>query len=418
MGLPERIAAAVSAEALWSDLNTLATMGARADGGVGRLALDEQDVAARRWLVTEARALGATAHTDGAGNLFLRLAGTNDELPPVVTGSHIDSQPAGGAYDGAYGVLAGLSVLRALHQEGVTPSRPLEVVAWTNEEGVRFAPGTSGSSCFTGRISLAETRAIEDDQGVSFGAAVDQCNEALQADNVGWREFGTPMASFIELHIEQGPVLEQADLPIGVVTGIQGVAWFEVTVNGTANHAGTTPRSARADALEAACELTQVLREIAREPEDVTRFTVGRFQVSPDSINTIPDQVRFTIDLRHPDSAELDLLEASMRRAVKRRWYGCSAHIERLSRIDPVAFPEPLVDQVANAVEGINLPFQRMPSGAFHDAIHLARHCPTAMLFIPCRDGVSHHPAESITQQQAADGARALAAAVMAMTAA
>ncbi len=416
MGLPARIADAVSEQALWSDLNTLATMGALADGGVGRLALDEQDVAARRWLVAEARALGATAYTDGAGNLFLRLPGRNDDLPPVVTGSHIDSQPAGGAYDGAYGVLAGLAVLRALHQEGVTPLRPLEVVAWTNEEGVRFAPGTSGSSCFTGRVSLEETRAIKDDQGVSFGDAVDQCNETLQAEGVGWREFGTPMASFIELHIEQGPVLEQVDLPIGVVTGIQGVAWFEVTVSGTANHAGTTPRSARADALEGACELAQMLRAIAHDPEDITRFTIGRFQVRPDSINTIPNQVRFTIDLRHPDSAELELLEAAMRRAVERQWAGCDAQIERLSRIDPVAFPEPLVDQVAAAVEGLGLSYQRMPSGAFHDAIHLASHCATAMLFIPCRDGVSHHPAESITQQQAVDGARALAAAVMLMT--
>lgn len=416
MSLPESIAAAVSADTLWDDLCYLAQLGARPDGGVGRLALDTQDIAARRWLVTQGRALGASAHTDGAGNLFLRLAGKAAHLPPVVTGSHIDSQPAGGAYDGAYGVLAGLAVLRALHSAGVVPERSIEVVAWTNEEGVRFSPGTSGSSCFTGRVSLADTRAIVDDDGVSFGTAVDACTADLMADEVAWRELGTPMHAFLELHIEQGPVLEQAGLPLGVVTGIQGVSWFRVTVSGKANHAGTTPRSARADAFAGAMELASVLREIARDEADETRFTIGRFQLSPDSINTIPDQATFTIDLRHPDPKELDRLEVAMAYAIELQWAGCDASMERLSRIDPVAFPDPLVATVAAAAETLGMPYQRMNSGAFHDAIHLASHCPTGMLFIPCKDGLSHHPAESITQQQATDGARALAAAVMAVS--
>lgn len=407
---------AVSAEQLWADLRELAKLGARSDGGVGRLALDDNDIAARRWLVCQARALGASAHVDAAGNLFLRLAGTDPDALPIVTGSHIDSQPAGGAYDGAYGVVAGLAVLRALHQTDTRTTRPIEVVAWTNEEGVRFTPGCSGSSCFTGVADLAATRALTDSDGVTFGDAVDQCLQQMQADDVARRPLGTPMHRFVELHIEQGPVLERANLPIGIVEGIQGVSWFEVTVAGVANHAGTTPRAARADAMEAAVELAQKLRVLARDAEDVTRFTIGRWSVSPDSINTIPDQVTFTIDLRHPQAATLDALEDAFEKLVAKPAGRCSATLKRLSRIDPVAFPQDLVTQLATAVNAIELPAMRMTSGAFHDAIHLAAHCPTAMLFIPCKDGVSHHPSESITSEQAMQGARALAACVLALS--
>lgn len=404
------VASAVSAERLWSDLRELAQLGARADGGVGRLTLDSNDIAARQWLVKQARALGASAHIDHAGNLFLRFEGTDPDASPVVTGSHIDSQPAGGAYDGAYGVLAGLAVLRAFHETDARPRRPIEVVAWTNEEGVRFAPGCSGSSCFTGKATLDDTRALTDNEGISFGEAVDQClTTLLTSDRVEKRALGTPIHQFIELHIEQGPILERAGLPIGIVEGIQGVAWFEVRVEGTANHAGTTPRSARADALEAACELAQVLREIARDEADVTRFTIGRWSVEPDSINTIPDAVTFSIDLRHPETGELDRLEQAFTAAVSQPWAGCSAQIKGLSRIDPVDFPQDLVQQLAVSVDSLGLKAMRMTSGAFHDAIHLAAHCPTAMLFIPCEAGVSHHPSESITPEQAVQGARALA---------
>lgn len=416
MSIPQSVAEAVSGEALWQDLCHLAQMGARPDGGVGRLALDAQDIAARRWLVEQARVLGASAHSDGAGNLFLRVAGKANHLPPVVTGSHIDSQPAGGAYDGALGVLAGLAVIRALHTASVVPDRPIEVAVWTNEEGVRFSPGTSGSSCFTGRTSLEDTRAIVDDAGVSFGTAVDQCTTALNSDQVGWRELGTPMYAFLELHIEQGPVLEQAGLSLGLVTGIQGVSWFRVTVSGRAGHAGTTPRRARADAFAGAMELADTLHQLTCDDADETRFTIGRFQLSPDSINTIPDRAIFTIDLRHPDKNELDRLEAAILAAVSLPWANCTASIERISRIDPVVFPAPLVEKVESAVKDLGMQYQRLNSGAFHDAINLASHCPTGMLFIPCKDGLSHHPAESITPQQATDGARALAAALMALS--
>ncbi|MCP1676485.1 N-carbamoyl-L-amino-acid hydrolase [Natronocella acetinitrilica] len=406
-----RAAAAVDSRRLWEDLRNLAQLGARADGGVGRLALDENDVKARLWLVEQGRALGCSVRMDAAANVFLRLPGGDENLPPVVTGSHMDSQPAGGAYDGAYGVLAGLAALRAVHEARIATRRPLEVVAWTNEEGVRFSPGTSGSACFVGVRSLEETRALTDGEGISFGEAADACLARLEAQGVPTADFATPMSAFVELHIEQGPVLERAGARAGVVTGIQGVSWFEFTVRGTANHAGTTPRAARRDALEGACALAVALREQARDDADETRFTIGRFRVSPDSVNTIPDEAVFTVDLRDPDQARLDALEATFRDLAAGEWAGCSVEVTRLSRIDPVVFPDAVTGAVAEAAErDLCMEAPRLMSGAFHDAIHLARHCPTGMIFIPCKDGVSHHPAESITPDQAEDGARLLAA--------
>ena len=406
----QAISEGVSSARLARDLAYLAALGARDDGGVARLALDTSDIQARRWLTEQASTLGATASVDAIGNVFLDLPGREPALAPVVTGSHLDSQPTGGRYDGALGVVAGLEALRAIRDTGVTLRRSLSLVSWTNEEGARFAPGTSGSAVFCGVRGIDETRAIRDTDGLTLGSALDECLATLEADGIARRPLGTPMHAFIELHIEQGPILEAAGAPVGVVEGIQGVSWFEVTVTGSANHAGTTPRAMRRDALEGACALATSLREIASDEADCVRFTIGKFAVSPGSVNTIPDQVTFTIDLRHPKAATLESLATSFQRLAEQSWAGCEAMLTPLSRIAPVEFPASLTALLSDTAEDLGLKAPRLMSGAFHDAIQLAGHCPTAMVFVPCRGGLSHHPNENVELNDAVSGTRLLAA--------
>lgn len=406
----QAISEEVSSARLASDLAYLAALGARDNGGVARLALDTSDIHARRWLAEQASTLGATASVDAIGNVFLDLPGREPSLAPVVTGSHLDSQPNGGRYDGALGVVAGLEALRAIRDTGITLRRSLSLVSWTNEEGARFAPGTSGSAVFCGVRGIDETRAIRDADGLTLGSALDECQATLKADGIARRPLGTPMHAFIELHIEQGPILEAAGAPVGVVEGIQGVSWFEVTVTGSANHAGTTPRAMRRDALEGACALATSLREVACDEADCVRFTIGKFAVSPGSVNTIPDQVTFTIDLRHPEAATLEALAASFQRLAEQSWAGCEAMLTPLSCISPVEFPASLTALLVDTAEDLGLKAPRLMSGAFHDAIHLAGHCPTAMVFVPCRDGLSHHPNEHVELNNAVSGTRLLAA--------
>lgn len=413
MSMNERVIDEVSGDRLWADLMDVAQFGSRPDGGVGRLALDDNDIKARLWLVDRARELGCTPRVDPVGNIFLRREGTDPSLPTVSTGSHIDSQPAGGAYDGIYGVLGGLAVLRALHRANATHRRSIEVVAWTNEEGVRFAPGTSGSSAFVGDRSLEETRAIVGTDGVTFGEAADVCVNRLRQAGVSVCELGSAMHAFVELHIEQGPILEMASADVGVVTGIQGVRWYKTTVRGMANHAGTTPRRARKDAMEGALELANALRALAKDDADVTRFTIGRFHLSPDSINTIPDTATFTVDLRDPDEKVLDKLEQEFRRLIAEEWAGCSAAIEVLSKIPSVTFPSSITGVIEKSAQDLALNAPRLVSGAFHDSMFLARHCLTGMIFIPCAGGLSHHPAESIRADHALAGARVLASTLL-----
>ncbi|UYO73195.1 M20 family metallo-hydrolase [Halomonas qinghailakensis] len=410
------IAAAVNPDRLAHDLATLAKFGGRSDGGVARLALDDNDTRARRWLVEQASFLGAKASVDAIGNVFLDVPGRQPSLAPVVTGSHLDSQPAGGKYDGALGVLAGLEALRALKQAGFTPRRPLSLVSWTNEEGARFSPGTSGSAVFCGVRSLEDTRQLTDSDDISLGSALDVCLAELDGAGVPRRPLATPMHAFIELHIEQGPILERDQVPVGVVEGIQGVSWFEVTVTGSANHAGTTPRALRRDAFEGACALATALREAACDSEDRVRFTIGKFVVSPGSVNTIPDHVTFSIDVRHPDAATLKALEATFTQLAQQRWADCQATLTPLAHVEPVDFPNSLTRLLDDTAHTLEITTTRLVSGAFHDAIHLAKHCPTAMLFVPCRHGLSHHPDEHITLSDAVAGTQLLAASLANLT--
>jgi N-carbamoyl-L-amino-acid hydrolase len=393
----------------------LAAFGGRSDGGVARETLTPLDLQARRHLIERARALGCSVCVDPCGNLFFRRAGQQADLPPVLTGSHIDTQPVGGKLDGAYGVVAGLEVIQALNDAGVATRRPVEVVVWTNEEGSRFGPGAMGSSAFAQSGRLAGYRASRDAAGILFGDALD----AALADtpDVEHSALGHSVDSCVELHIEQGPVLEGANVPLGVVTGIQSVRWFNVTVSGAAAHAGTTPMEVRRDAMRAAVELAGHLYACgdALRARGL-RMTLGRWRVGPNSINTIPGEVEFTVDARCVDEDVLASFEATLRDAVAglNAADGFTAQVQSLFARATTRFPAHMTDLVeracaraaANAGEGAPI---RVTSGAFHDAMYVADLCPTAMIFVPSRSGISHNAAEYTEPHQLYLGAQALA---------
>ncbi len=403
---------AVDTDRLWQRHLAMARIGATADGGVNRPCLSEADRAARALLASWAAARGFAIAVDPVGNLFIRREG-HDDTAPVLTGSHMDSQPRGGRFDGIYGVLAGFEALEAIADAGMTTRRPLEVVAWTNEEGARFPPGCMGSMCFTGARSLDDFLGIRDEDDVTFGAALAETLAALP--KAIRRPFGPPPAAYIEAHIEQGPVLERAGVPIGIVSGIQGARWFEVEVHGDCAHAGTAPLTLRRDALRAAVAMVSALGIAFADPGDVTRFTVGRFTVAPNSPNTVADRAIFSVDLRHPDAATLERLGDKVDPICRRERERCDVAIRETLSAAPCVFDPGVTARIAAAAAELKLPSLSLTSGAFHDALFLAREVPSGMIFVPCAGGVSHHPSESATPADLAAGCRVLAATILAL---
>jgi len=402
---------AVDHDRLQARIATLATYGGREDGGVSRETLTDVDRAARRYLVDEALSLGCEVAIDDCANLYFRRAGTED-LPPVVTGSHIDTQPIGGKLDGAYGVVGGLEAIAALNDAGIRTRHPIEVVAWTNEEGCRFGPGAMGSSAFVEPAGLAGFRQSEDGRGVRFGDALDRT--LSEARDLAHRPLARPLAAYVELHIEQGPVLEQAGLPLGVVTGIQGVRWYHVTCTGQAAHAGTTPMDRRGDAMLAAMDLARQLHAQAGEAADTPRVTLGRWLVEPNSVNTIAGKVTFTVDARCPDEGALEHFEAFLEAAARDLGWRGTVEVENVFRKSPTIFPADLVELIGRSCDAVSAAAghpaaRRLSSGAFHDAMYLAQHCPSAMIFVPSKDGISHNAAEATDPVALTLGARALA---------
>lgn len=393
----------------WTDLMDQAQIGALQGGGLCRLALGDADNQARLWLIEQGKSLGCSAHYDALGNVFLRREGQDPSLAPLLIGSHLDSQPSAGAYDGTLGVVAGLAVLRTLSEQQITHKRPIEVVSWTNEEGARFAPGASGSSWFAGQRKAGAILAAQDDDGITFKEALAGCLALLEARGAEFRSTSVTPHAFLELHIEQGPVLEEKSIPVCVVTGIQGVNWYEIEVNGQANHAGTTPTTSRRDAFMGAHAFISALNKAVAAYDDQVRFTIGKFALSPNSVNTIAQQARFTIDLRHPDSAVLKALDLDFHQLAEQQWADCDVRLEATSRVEPVSFDSHLITVLDEAVKAHYPQAPKLVSGAFHDAIHLAHLCPTAMLFTPCRAGISHHPDEHIEREEAEVAVRTLA---------
>ena len=402
-------AAGVRRERLSWRLDRMAEFGARSDRGVNRQIYSGADRAARGELNRWAADLGLELYTDAIANQFFRLApeGADPELPPLVTGSHLDSQPTGGRYDGVYGVVAGFEAVAALIESGAEPKRPIEIVAWSNEEGSRFAPGCMGSMCFTGAKTVADVADITDRDGLRLQ---DELDKTLASHpQMRQRDFGLPVHAYIELHIEQGPILEKLGKPIGSVRGIQGCRWFTVTVEGEARHAGTTPLALRRDALRAAVGYIGELQQALQDPDDVTRFTVGRLDVSPNVPNTVAERVDFSIDLRHPDDAVLDTASGRIGVILAQPRDGCTATCEPIFHHAPVRFDPDLAAAIEDQAFSLDLACEPMMSGAFHDALFMAGHCPSAMIFVPSRNGVSHHPSEFTAPADLHDGARLLA---------
>ena len=382
----------VKGERLWASLMELAQIGATPKGGVCRLAASDLDGEARRLFIRWCEEAGCTIRVDRIGNIFARRPGRDANLPAVMTGSHLDTQPTGGKFDGAYGVMAGLELVRTLNDLGYETEAPIEIVAWTNEEGSRFSPAMIGSGVFAGVFDLAEGLARPDNvTGVTLGVELHRIGFA-GPEPVGSR----PVAAYFEAHIEQGPVLEAAGKPIGVVTGAQGQRWYEITVTGQEAHAGPTPMPRRRDALVGAARMIDAVNRIGHTHAPYACATVGFVQVSPNSRNTIPGRVFLTVDFRHPDNDVLTQMDRDLRAAcaeaaasqkleteVKGFWY-----------FPPTPFDPKLVGAVRAAAEAQHLPHQDIISGAGHDAVYMARVAPTAMIFVPCVGGISHNEIE------------------------
>jgi len=401
----------IDKDRLWARHMALAAHGATANGGVNRQALSAEDFAARATLRGWAQAIGLEAAIDPIGNLFLRLAGARPELPPVLTGSHLDSQPTGGRFDGVYGVLAGLEAIEAMIAASHRPERPIEVVVWTNEEGSRFAPGMMGSAAFAGRRALADIVPVVDADGVSVAHALERLGEA-EAD-VPRRPLGFPAAAYIEAHIEQGPILEAEGLPIGVVTGIQGKRTFTVTVTGEEAHAGTTARRERKDALSAAAAIIVALERAADAGGDDVKFTIGKLTVRPNAPSVVPAEVVFSIDLRHPDNRALGELGNQIAGICEANRGPCEAAARELLHDPSLDFPAAIRDLIGGAADQIGARSMDILSAAGHDARHLHYVCPSGMIFVPCHKGISHNEAESATAEDLVAGAAVLASALV-----
>ncbi len=402
---------AVDTARQWDRLMAMARIGAIDGDGVNRACLTDLDRQARRLLIDWAANIGATVSVDAAANLFLRLEGIDPNAAPVLTGSHMDTQPQGGRFDGIYGVIAGLEALAAIRQAGIRPRRPIEVVAWTNEEGGRFAPGCMGSMAWSSAKQIADFAKTTDPQGIRFADAL--ADHLSSEFDLPRRPLGGQPHAYVEAHIEQGPRLEADGLDIGVVTGIQGSRWFTVTLTGETAHAGTTPLALRQDAVQDMVRAISALNRLMRDASDVLRFTVGRVVVEPNTSNSVANHASFTIDLRHPDADVLlargDAVRGMVQSAIRR----CSADVRETFHALPVAFAPAVITTVEQAANGLGLRSIRLPSGAFHDAQFVVPVCPTGMIFVPCRKGISHNPAEYASPEQLAAGTRVLTDALL-----
>ncbi|MET4806092.1 M20 family metallo-hydrolase [Limibacillus sp. MBR-115] len=396
-------AAFVDEARIWHRLEQLAEIGATPGGGVNRQALSEQDARARLQLAAWAKDLGLSTRSDPAGNIFLVLEGSDPDALPILTGSHIDSQPTGGRFDGAYGVVAGLEAVQAVLEAGQQPRHTIEVVAWMNEEGSRFAPGMMGSAAFAGARGLNDILAVQDDMGISVKTAL--------ASMPGFPEYPLrrSISAYLEAHIEQGPILEREGLTVGIVTGIQGKHTYRVTVEGEEAHAGTALEAERKDALFAAIDLVQELRHALHDPEDRVRFTIGAFTVRPNAPSVVPSSVVFSIDLRHPEQEVLVACGAKIEELCQERPGPCRIVLEELSRAASLSFPQAMQDRISAAADALGIPSMRLASSAGHDARYLHQIAETGMIFVPCRDGVSHREDEWASPAALADGAKVLA---------
>ena len=395
----------VNGARLWSRLMAMAEIGATPRGGCNRQALTDGDLAGRHLLSTWADAAGCRVRVDGIGNLFIRRTGRDDALPVVLTGSHLDTQPTGGKFDGVYGVLAGLEVIESLNDSQILTEHPIEVAVWCNEEGCRFPVAMMGSAVWSGRLSPEAAHALCD----RAGRSVEQELQRLGIDTAA-PLLRQPVKAALEAHIEQGPVLEQRAKIIGVVTGVQHMSRHEAVIEGQEAHAGPTPMELRRDPVRVLAEVLPALYAAARAQGPEARLTIGLIETSPGSPNTVPGRLRFTIDVRHPDASQYRALRADIERVVRGALghHGLAGDVRCVWEAPGVRFDATCIAAVRTAADELGYASLEMVSGAGHDSCNLAAMVPTAMIFVPCAGGLSHNEAESALPADLAAGANVL----------
>ncbi|MFN8925204.1 MAG: M20 family metallo-hydrolase [Rhodospirillales bacterium] len=400
----------IDPQRLWDSLMETAKVGGTPKGGICRLTLTDLDRRIRDWFVATVEGLGCTVTVDEVGNMFALRPGRRADLPPIAIGSHLDTQPTGGKFDGILGVLGGLEVLRTMKDMGYETNAPLMLVNWTNEEGSRFAPAMLGSGVYAGVFDRAYADARDDRQGVTFGAALDAIGYRGTA-KAGSVTFG----AMFELHIEQGPILEAESQTIGVVTGVQGMRWYEATVTGRDAHTGSTPMTLRRNALVGAARLVEAVDRIAHDHAPAAVGTVGLMEVRPNSRNVIPGEVFLTVDFRHPDDAVLDRMEVALAEAMRTipAALGLGVEWKKVWDSPAVRFDPDCIAAVRSGAAKAGFPMRDMVSGAGHDAAYVARVAPTTMIFVPCAGGLSHNEAESTSFDECAAGAQVLLNAIL-----
>ena len=400
----------INGKRLWDSLMDMANIGATQKGGCCRLALSDLDKQSRDLFIQWCKDIDCTVTIDHFGNIFARRLGKNNTLPPIMTGSHLDTQPTGGKFDGAYGVLSGLEVLRTLHDKQLVTDAPIEVAVWTNEEGSRFAPAMLGSGVFIEKFSLEEALKKQDVDGLLLG---DELKRIAYAGDtpIGGRSIG----AYFEAHIEQGPILENQKKTIGVVTKGQGQRWYDLTIFGQESHAGTTPMHLRKDALVAAAKMIEDVQGIAATHGPDACGTVGFAQVYPNSRNTIAGSVKLSIDLRHPEDTTLTTLDIALKSACEtlKRDYAINYELDPYWYYPPIPFDKDCIAAIQEAADTCSYSSMPIFSGAGHDACYLAEVTPTAMIFIPCENGISHNEIENITQQDSEAGCNVLLHAIL-----
>jgi N-carbamoyl-L-amino-acid hydrolase len=400
----------VNGDRLWGSLMELARIGATPKGGVCRLALTDLDRQGRDLVVGWAKKAGMSVTTDRIGNVFMRRECKDPKLPPIACGSHIDTQPTGGKFDGNYGVLAGIEVVRTLNDHGIRTQAPIEVVFWTNEEGSRFVPVMMGSGVFAGAFTLEHAYAAKDVDGKTVKEELERIGYV--GDEVPGEH---PLGAYFEAHIEQGPVLEDAGKTIGVVTGVLGLRWYDCEVVGMEAHAGPTPMALRKDALQVATRIMQETVAIAHRHPPYGRGTVGFVQCFPNSRNVIPGRVKLSIDLRNVDSERLDAMDREIRAFVAKTAAesGLRISIEEVSHFPPCPFEEGCVDAVERGAKELGYSYMNAVSGAGHDAVYMARLAPAGMIFVPCKDGISHNEIEDAKPEHLEAGCNVLLRAML-----
>ena len=400
----------IDGQRLWDSLMEMAKIGATEKGGNCRLALTDLDKQGRDLFVRWCEQAGCTIRVDKMGNIFARRPGRDNSLDPVVTGSHLDTQPTGGRFDGVYGVLAGLEVVRSLNDLGYETERPVEVAVWTNEEGSRFAPAMVASGVFAGVYDLDYGLGLADQDGKTMGEELERigyAGEEVPGDH--------PVHAYFEAHIEQGPILEDEEKTIGIVTDAQGQRWYEMTLTGVESHAGPTPMATRKDALLGAARVVDLVNRIGLDNAPLACATVGMLNVHPNSRNVIPGRVFMTIDFRHPDDDVLAAMDEALRAGVEEiaGKIGLKHELEQIFYYAPIHFEDSCIDAVRRGTEECGYSMRDIVSGAGHDACYISKVAPTSMIFIPCIDGISHNEVEDAKPEWVTAGGEVLLRAML-----